>query len=96
MIRTVDTDVLNLALSLFKQLELKKLWMDFGSGMQRCFLPIHEMILDPAKVAGLRFFMALTGCDQVSFFAHVSKATAWKVWNLFPEINEVFAILSNR
>ena len=31
MIRTVDTDVLNLALSLFKNLKLEKLWMDFGS-----------------------------------------------------------------
>ena len=70
--------------------------MDFGSGKQRCFLPIHDMLLDPAKVAGLRFFMALTGCDQVSFFAHVSKATAWKVWNLFPEVDEIFATLSNR
>ena len=40
--------------------------------------------------------MALTGCDQVSFFAHVSKATAWKVWKVFPEVNQTFATLSNK
>ena len=96
MIRTVDTDVLNLALSFFQKLRLEKLWADFGSGKQRCFLPIHEMVLDPARVAGLRFFMALTGCDQVSFFAHVTKATAWKVWKVFPEVNQTFATLSNK
>ena len=51
MIQTVDTDVLFLALSLFKKLKLEKLWMDFGSGKQRCFLTIHDMLLDPAMLA---------------------------------------------
>ena len=96
MIRTVDTDVLNLALGLFKNLKLQKLWIDFGSGKQRCFLPIHKIELDPLKLEGLRFFMAVTSCDPVSILAHVSKATAWKVWELFPEVNEAFSLLSNR
>ena len=96
MIRTVDTDVLNLALSFCKKLQLEKLWVDFGTGKQRCFLPVHEMVLNPAKVDGLPFFMAVTGCDQVEFFCHVSKTTAWKVWTLFPEADAVFAKLSDR
>ena len=96
MIRTVDTDVLMLSISLFDDLQLDELWIDFGSGKQRCYLPIHEMILDPVKRVGLRFFFAFTGCDQVSFFSHVSKATAWKIWKVFPDANEAFARLSNR
>ena len=56
--------------------------------------PIHDMLLDRAKVAGLRFFMAVTGCEQVSFSGHVSKATT--AWKFFPEVNETFAILSSR
>ena len=31
----------------------------------------------------------------MSFFGHVSKATTWKVWNLFPDVNDTFAKLSN-
>ncbi len=96
MIRTVDTDVLMLSISLYDDLKLEQLWIDFGSGKQRCYLPIHDMILDPVKRAGLRFFFAFTGCDQVSFFAHVSKATAWKIWTLFPDVTEVFVKLSNQ
>ena len=94
MIRTVDTDVLLLSVSLYERLGLEQLWVDFGSGKHRCYLPIHHMILDPVKRDGLRFFFAFTGCDQVSFFGHVSKATAWKVWNLFPDVNDTFATLS--
>ena len=30
------------------------------------------------------------------FFSHVSKATAWKVWKLFPDVSTSFALLSNR
>ena len=90
------TDVLMLSISLFDNLQLDELWIDFGSGKQRCYLPIHEMILDPVKRVGLRFFFAFTGCDQVSFFSRVSKATAWKIWKVFPDANEAFARLSNR
>ena len=52
MICTVDTYVLNLEISLFDDLRLNELWMDFGSGEHRCFLPNHEMTRDPSKFAG--------------------------------------------
>ena len=95
MIRTVDTDVLILAISLYQSLGTDNLWVDFGSGKNRSIIQIHEVVLDPIKRKGLRFFFCFTGCDQVSFFAHVSKQTAWKVWQVFPQISEVFAKLSD-
>ena len=49
MIRTVDTDVFLLSISLYDDVDLEQLWIDFGSGKQRCFLPMHEMVLDPLK-----------------------------------------------
>ena len=96
MIRTMDTDLLILAISLFEDLGLEQLWMDFGSGKHRVFLPIHEMHLGEIKRLSLRFFFCFTGCDQVSFFAHVSKKTAWKIWELFPDVSEAFASLSDQ
>ena len=95
MIRTVDTDVLILAISLYQSLDTESLWVDFGSGKNRSIIPIHDIVLDPVKRKGLRFFFSFTGCDQVSFFAHVSKQTAWKIWQVFPEANETFAKLSD-
>ena len=96
MIRTVDTDVLVLAISLFNDFGVTQLWIDFGSGKHRIFLPIHEMCIDEIKRMGLRFFYCFTGCDQVSFLANVSKKTAWKIWEIFPNVNKAFATLSNR
>ena len=96
MIRTVDTDLVILVISMFEDLGLEQLWLDFGSGKQRMFLPIHEMHLEEIKRLGLCFFFCFTGCDQVSFFAHVSKKTAWKIWELFPGVSEAFASLSDQ
>ena len=95
MIHTVDTDVLILAISLYQSLGTDNLWVDFGSGKNRSIIPLHDVVLDPIKRKGLRFFFCFTGCDQVSFFENVSKQTAWKVWQVFPQISEVFAKLSN-
>ena len=79
MIRTVDTDVLVLAISLFNDFGVPQLWIDFVSGKHCIVLPIHEMCIDEIKRTGLRFIYCFTGCDQVSFLANVSKATAWKL-----------------
>ena len=99
-IRTVDTDVLVLAISAFYQLEdmVEKLWVDFGAGKNRSFFPVHEIYNDigESKARGLPFFHAFTGCDQVSFLSHVTKKSAWKVWELFEEVTPVFITLSNK
>ena len=54
------------------------------------------MVLDSLKRNGLPFSFAFTDCDQVLFFGHVSKATAWKVWSLFPLVDESFAKHKNQ
>ena len=94
MIHTVDTDIIIIAISLYPSLGTDHLWIDFGSGKNRCMIPIHDIVLNQIRRRGLRFFFCFTGCDQVSVFSHVSKKTAWKVWQVFPEINDVFAKLS--
>ena len=59
MIRTVDTDVLLLSISLYDDLDLDQLWIDFGSGKQRCFLPIHEMVITESMPRLERFVVLL-------------------------------------
>ena len=53
------------------------------------------MVLDAVKRNGLRFFLAFTCCDQVTFFAYVSKLT-WKISSLYPDVSEALALLNNR
>ena len=77
VIQTVDTDVLVLAVSVFEELQdsIEELWVDFGTGKDRKFVPIHKTFqrIGELKARGLPFFHAFTGCDQVSFLSHVTK-----------------------
>ena len=41
-IRTVDTDVVAIALSVFNKLQIQELWIEFGTGIHKRWLPIHE------------------------------------------------------
>ena len=88
--RTVDTDVLVLSLASVFYLaeEIDQFWIDFGTGKNRKFFEIHEIcdVLGKEKSRSIPFFHAFTGCEQVSFFSHVTKRSAWKVWSLFEEI----------
>jgi len=71
IVRTVDTDVLVIAVSVFARLkdQLEELWIDFGTGKHRQLVPIHVVFsnLGKSKALGLPFFYAFTGCDQVVF-----------------------------
>ena len=46
VLRTVDTDVLVLAVLVYEQLqvEMEEPWVDFGAGKNRKFFPIHETL----------------------------------------------------
>ena len=57
MIRTVDTNVLVLAISLFNDFGVtQQLWIELGLA-NIVFLPIHEMCIDEIKHTGLRFIL---------------------------------------
>ncbi|QQP38995.1 uncharacterized protein LOC103506659 [Caligus rogercresseyi] len=68
VIRTVDTDVVVLAVSVVQELQPEdKLWLAFGTGRSFRYLAAHEMAagLGPEKARALPMFHALTGCDTV-------------------------------
>ena len=98
MISTVDTDVVVIAVSSFKRMALDELWIGFGTGENRRYIPIHEIVfsLGPHISASLLFFHSFTGCDQVSYFATHGKKTAWKTWENFPQITTVLQQLSQK
>jgi len=67
-IRTVDTDVVVLAVALACTLEEDdEVWVSFGTGKAFHFLAAHEMVwaLGLEKAQALPMFHALTGCYTV-------------------------------
>ena len=97
MIRTVDTDVLVIAVTLFEKLHLQELWISFGKGNTHRFIPAHEIsnVLGPQKSAALSFFHAFTGCDQTSAFVGRGKNTAWNTWVVYDEVTPAFVALGS-
>ena len=65
MIRTIDTDVAVLAISIFHNVPVTELWMAFGAGKHFRYIAIHEVAraLGKEKSKALPLFHAMTGCD---------------------------------
>ena len=94
-IRSNDTDVVVLAISIVPTLALDELWISFDCSKKVRNLPAHVIAtsLGREKAAVLPMFHALTGCDTVSFFSGRGKKTAWDVWNVFPELTPILKAL---
>ena len=81
MIRTVDTDVVVLAVSVVKDLgQETELWLAFGTGKNFRYIAAHEIAvgLGPQKAKALPMFHSLTGCDTVSSFVGCGKKLQYK------------------
>ena len=100
LVRTVDTDVVVLAVSVVQQLaqtDQIELWIAFGCGKDFRHIPAHQICasLGPQRSLALPMFHAYTGCDTVSHFVQVGKKTAWKVWEAHDEFTKTFFELHN-
>ena len=93
-IRTVDTDVVVLAVAHFQYLDIEELWINFGVGKHHRRIPAHAIsnFLNEKAIA-LMMFHALTGCDTVSSFRGRGKKTAWAAWMAYPAVTDAFISL---
>ncbi len=97
LIRTVDTDVIALAVSVVHRLDLQELWIEFGTGKNHRYISINDIsnAIGALKSSSIPFVHALTGCDTVSSFLGHGKKGAWDTWNSFPAVTPIFAELSS-
>ena len=97
VLRTVDTDVVVLAVAAVPKLHNTQLWLAFGVGQHFRHIPAHKIAasLGPRKSMALPMFHAFTGCDTVSSFASRGKKTAWETWMAYEEATETFLALTN-
>ena len=79
MIRTADTDVVTITVSVIPSIDITELWVAFGTGRHLPYIPVHSIALSLGAVKSkvLPMFHAYIGCDTVSFFANRGKKTAW-------------------
>ena len=99
MIEANDTDIIVIVISPMPSLAaigLEKMWVAFGKGEHRRWIPIHELVsaIGPEKASGMLFFYAFTGCDVVSSFNAKRKKIAWQTWNVCNEASVIFTKLS--
>ena len=96
MIRTVDSDVVVIAVYALSKMKGMENWIDFGVGRCRKIIAVHEISNNmPCIIASdLPFFHAFTGCDTVATFSGTGKKTAWKAWMAFRHADECFDHLS--
>ena len=94
-IRTVDTDVVVLAVASFSKTTADELWIAFGVGSSFRYIAVHEIVatMSPTQCLTLPVFHAFTGCDTVSSFGGRGKKIAWDTWKSFPEVNDAFSEL---
>jgi len=92
LIRSVDTDVVVLAVAKFKEAEAEEIWIAFGTGANFRCIAVHDIAvsLNPRKCTRLPMFHTFTGCDTVSVFAGRGKKTAWEAWNVYCDVTEAF------
>ena len=92
-IRTVDTDVVVIAINMFKTLAIiEELWIEFGAGKHKRWLPVHTYVsnLGDDMCAALPFWYAFTGCDTVSSFCGRGKKICWNAWKAYNEVTDTF------
>ena len=103
LLRTVDTDVLILAVAFVERLQefqgnqTIELWVGFGTGAHLRYIAAHDISskLKPQVPKALPSFHAFTGCDTVSCFYGKGKKIAMDTWNSFPEVTSAFLSLGN-
>ncbi len=94
-IRTTDTDVVVLAVSIVCLIAVTELWIDFGTAKSFRYIGAHTISsnIGPQKAKALPMFHSLTGCDTVSSFAGHGKKSCWDVWKSFPQLTDTYLIL---
>ena len=93
----VDTGEMVIACFAYWSLSVTELWIEFGKGKDRRWLPSHscpEKASKSVRIAAI-FWYVLTGCDSISQFLERDKSSAWKAWKVFPEVTETLLSYPN-
>lgn len=94
-IKTVDADVVVLAINQANMVHCEKLNIAFEMGKSFKYIDasLTEQTLGGQKWKAFPAFHAITGYDTTSNFAGRGKHTAWTTWNMLPDISSALCSL---
>ena len=97
LLRTVDTPVVVIGISMAQQIGCDCLWFAFGTATSKhpfryLDATAKAQAIGDAKCGGLPAFRALTGCDVT--FAWNGKRTAWTAWDANDDATSAMCTLS--
>lgn len=94
LLRTVDTDVVVVAISVANKPGCERLAFGTGNAFRYLDLTAMAHLLGNNKCKALPAFHALTGCDTTSSFLGRGKRTAWVLWSRFSEVTPALCTLT--
>ena len=95
MVRTVDTYVVVLAISLCYSLpNLEELFLAFETGKHFKIIQVHEIAksLWPLTCKALPLFHTILGCDTTSRFSGKDNKSCWDAWKAYPNPTDTLII----
>ena len=94
VVKTVDTNVVVIALRCFHQLQDKRIWVESGvqSKNNLTYISINQLSdqLGEPLCKALSFYHSLTECDNTSSFNRKGKIKLFKLLERNPELQETF------
>ena len=95
-VRTVNSDIVVIAIGFFDQLRLSKLWIGVGTGKHCRDIPVYDIksALGPTRLLALPLFHSLSSCGTTSQLLGIGKKTALSTWQCMPELTETFLNLT--
>ena len=99
LIRSVDTDIVVLAVAAAAKLDVEELWIAFMEQLKASATYLlmrllgHLCLVNPLLC---QCFHAYTGCDTVSSFSTKGKKSAWTTWMSYDDVTSTFLSLSTR
>ena len=95
VMRTVDTNVVVIALGCLHQLQDKRIWVESGIQSKnnlRRYISINQLFhqLGEPLCKALPFYHTFTGCDYTSLFNRKGKIKPFKLLEKNPELQEAF------
>ena len=96
LVGAVYTDAEVIAVALFTKLNFTELWLWFDARNNQRYIPIHPIAVNLGSTtsSSLPLFHALTGCDEVSFFAERGKKRTWNTWKQYDKLTDVLDHIS--
>jgi len=96
LIRTVDTDVIVIAVGVFFELQRMypniDIWVSFGMGkhFENYHINLICHSLGEERCRGLPFYHSFTGCDTTSQLVGKGKRSSWGAWSSHSAVTKAF------